>query len=747
MSTEIFNGPLTGEVDPRLLQGFAAIIALVEKLGQETKKTDEVQKEAKSTWDSFVDSLRETRDEAKGAGEAYTYIVGSLRDVVATVDATVTQMANLSREHERLSQGSEQLHLDFQQASSASGVFVSQLTALNAAGTFASYGLRLTQDQMDAVIKRAGIYSRQSGVEMTQSVQQLTEALAKGEQEGLARFGGGLVSLRQGAGTAADRLALLVTETRGMTGAAATAADEFDRWKESISSLERVAVGEFSRGYIAAMHEAERATGSTAHSVEQLGATGREKFEALGHGVAAVKDGVWLLVDATRAAVDGILLLTTTFGSLDDLRARFRDVANDARAIAADVGYGNGPQIEGVDGSPPVAEGRSLTEMLGSIRDGFAQDRADLSALVSAGEQAQDIQTRKRNIAARMAHGGGAHQTSRAQLARMAEKAALNAVAGQEDVLRRQAGELSAEYGGAPDANVSLVNRVTAAGDRAAGLMDQSLAGESIDPALQGALDSLTGVDDRLQAALGRVRGRQQRGTPEEERRRDEERRGAVDPAIEGQRERERQRREADARMEDEQKADQLRQRRETLAGRLGAYSQQEPAEARAARDIRTAWEGATEALGSHIGMLASGQETWGSFWDGIGASAKKVLSEVTLAEGKAEFARALVSAAALNPAGVALHTAAGLALVGVSAALGGGGGASAPAAGGGGSSRAADVKPRDSATSSAQGQNVTINFGAPVIAAGDNPGAAGRYLTRLMREALVREGVRLPNG
>lgn len=747
MSTEIFNGPLTGEVDPRLLQGFAAIIALVEKLGQETKKTDEVQKEAKSTWDSFVDSLRETRDEAKGAGEAYTYIVGSLRDVVATVDATVTQMANLSREHERLSQGSEQLHLDFQQASNASGVFVSQLTALNAAGTFASYGLRLTQDQMDAVIKRAGIYSRQSGVEMTQSVQQLTEALAKGEQEGLARFGGGLVSLRQGAGTAADRLALLVTETRGMTGAAATAADEFDRWKESISSLERVAVGEFARGYVDAMHEAERATGSTAHSVEQLGATGREKFEALGHGVAAVKDTLWLVVDAARAAGDGFASLSDITWS-DDLAARLHDMANDARSIGADLGYGNGPQDTGAAGGTPVAEGRSITEMLSAVREGFAQDRADLSAAVAAGEQAQDIQTRKRNIAARMAHGsaGGAHRVSRAQLARMAEKAAQNAVAGQEDVLRRQAGELSVEYGGAPDADVSLVNRVTAAGDRAAGLMDQSLAGESIDPALQGALDSLTGVDDRLQAALGRVRGRQQRGTPEEERRRDEERRGAVDPAIEGQRERERQRREADARMEDEQKADQLRQRRETLAGRLGAYSQQEPAEARAARDIRTAWEGATEALGSHIGMLASGQETWGSFWDGIGSSAKKVLSEVTLAEGKAEFARALVSAAALNPAGVALHTAAGLALVGVSAALGGGG-ASAPAAGGGGSSRAADVKPRDSAASSAQGQNVTINFGAPVIAAGDNPGAAGRYLTRLMREALVREGVRLPNG
>jgi len=156
--------------------------------------------------------------------------------------------------------------------------------------------------------------------------------------------------------------------------------------------------------------------------------------------------------------------------------------------------------------------------------------------------------------------------------------------------------------------------------------------------------------------------------------------------------------------------------------------------EARAARAIGTAWTNATEALGAHLGLVASGQETWSQFWDALGTMALKTLSEMAATEGKLEFGRALAALAMGNLPGAALHTAAGIALTGLGAALGAAA-SPAPSASAGGGGRSAAPPPQrvpDMSAKSAPSTATVINVnygGASFYGAGGKREAAADLL------------------
>lgn len=119
-------------------------------------------------------------------------------------------------------------------------------------------------------------------------------------------------------------------------------------------------------------------------------------------------------------------------------------------------------------------------------------------------------------------------------------------------------------------------------------------------------------------------------------------------------------------------------------------------AEARAANDIASAWGNATDALTKHLDLVAQGRETWADVWTGIKETAERALIDIAMTEGKVELGRALGALAVGNFPGAALHTAAGVALLAI-------GGTASYLTGGAGDADRAREKEEKKAESSAR--------------------------------------------
>lgn len=707
---ELFDGPLTATVDPAVrvqLAEVAKSLSGVERAMLSAKNASpQVAAAARQLQEQFragfisaeqlrsglqglvadglpktAEQLRKTAEATKTTREQLLHMASSAVTVVrgiadigsAAVSAAqgawqlAQRMAALATEQANLDRNSQRLRLDFDEAAEAAGRFVDETEVMAAANRAAAAGVRLSQEELNALSRTAARFSQDTGRPINQVFEELTQGLLHGTR-GLREFGPGLAALAGPAHTAGERLAAMVREAERLTPATDDATSAMARFQDSIEDAERTMASAFV-AEVARIHEMSGALDGARGDAEDLNL----QLRAAGSTAAALAMGVvglgGAMVGALGAAFTVVIApMRQAFLALQ--RASERDWRG---AVGALAGVGATTSEDAMDAlrfsqnSAVVAltaigrlgAGEQTTEGLGTVGGSMTFSEADVAEINA------DAQARLR----RGGGGGGGRQ--------------------QEE-----------------DPALALLwassNARKLAEDERMGL----LTGQNRSPA-ETLAESLSG----LTGSLGDFDTREQEI-------RDAAERTNAESAREAAR----------------------REYQNRLSTRL--QGDEESPEARAAKDIASAWGEATDALGTHLGLIATGQETWADFWDGLAVAGQKALAEVAMTEGKVEFGRALGALALGNFPGAALHFAAGVALTGVGAALSATAGASkdvqgvgrdgaGPGGRGAASQRVPEVTPRESSKSAPV--TLTVNFGGASFYGSGGPRQAAAELVDLL--------------
>lgn len=196
---------ISGRVDPAFLAGLRSV---GEGMGTVAEKTRAASAEAESS----VNRMRRLAD-------AFNEMHTMLSTVVGTVSRFVTATAELTAEQSHLDDMSARLGLNFDQAAGAAGRFVDEVDVMNTAGAFAARGIHLTQVELNAMTHAAARMAQQTGVETSQALNTLEEALVRGRERGLAPFGAEISATAAHGYTLTEGLAALVAQEGHMESA------------------------------------------------------------------------------------------------------------------------------------------------------------------------------------------------------------------------------------------------------------------------------------------------------------------------------------------------------------------------------------------------------------------------------------------------------------------------------------------------------------------------------------------------
>jgi hypothetical protein len=176
-----------------------------------------------------------------GANDAIS-LLGRLSE--GLIDAA-TRFAALADEQARLDTASRVLGLNFDAAAASAGRFVDETEAMGVANRFAAADIRLTQQQLNDVMRVAGASADMLGTDTAGAVDTLREALIRGREGGLERFGQGLAAVAGESHTVEDRLAALHVRAGEMAQATDTASDRINRFKDSLEDATRTFASAF----------------------------------------------------------------------------------------------------------------------------------------------------------------------------------------------------------------------------------------------------------------------------------------------------------------------------------------------------------------------------------------------------------------------------------------------------------------------------------------------------------------------
>ncbi len=277
----------------------------IEAIGASTKKAGDDAEKAKSAWDRANESFEKWVDTQAEGVETVAGVIGGINDLIGGLTA-------LADEQARLDESSARLGLDFDQAAAAAGRFADETEAAAAANTFAQAGLRLTQQELDALTRVAGSASRTLGVSTREATEQLTQALISGAARGLRGFGGELAAVAQGGSTAAERLAALVTQAQHTEAATDSAADAQERFKDAIEDSERTFATAFVSGLARLSQVGEKADtaserlGNMRTEITAAGDTAAEVVARVGNGIGVVLGFVGTGVGTVLAGITSI---------------------------------------------------------------------------------------------------------------------------------------------------------------------------------------------------------------------------------------------------------------------------------------------------------------------------------------------------------------------------------------------------------------------------------------------------------
>lgn len=682
---DLFGSPLTVSLDPGAMQALRDIQYAVANAGKATKEAGEdAQESAEGGWTELKSKIE--------------LVTGAISTAIETITGAASAIAELTAEQQRLDTQSARLNLDFDQAAAAAGRFADETDAMRVATTAAESGLRMTQTELDAFMRRAGQYSQATGQDMAQATQRLTEALMAGSQEGLNRFGGELARAAVGGSTLGERLQALVTDANDVEAATDDAATAMERAQDSFDDMKRSAAAAFSEQLNAAnllnraLGEADDNADDTSDKLRALGRLGADTVQAIAGTIGTVIGGIAYLAASAYASINGLYSAVTRFregGSLADMRAAFVQGEREGLDIRDRIeGFtlrSAGAVTDVMDGTTQDQARERDAARAQARRDQETADRIGAETLAEAGFNPDGTPRRGGARGRRAGGSGGGSGRSGGGSSR--------AVASGQDALSRAAD--------------GLLGRIIA---RARGLAEdvgQSLRDREIDAEMSQRRSGVLRAADR--GTMARTAGAKADQNERDERDREIARERSFSDQLEEQ-----------------------FSRRVTLAQEM-------------ADGVRSAYDQmAGGARSAYAAIVEGGDE--------LGVTLRKILSQTLLAIGQEATVKALLNTAEGIAAiatyrydAAASHFAAAGTYAAVAALAGIGASAAAPAgkSPASGDQRAAPVSDRQRA-SGASGQGTVVNVNVSGFVVG-SAGEVARQLTNVLRLGYDQAGVTIP--
>ena len=635
-----------------------------------------------------------------GLGAAAPYAAGALYGGMHAAEHVTERLA----EFERLQRVQREFGVNFSEAQAGSRRFVSQENVAGLAEHFASAHVNLNQTQLNSMTQGAARLAQMQGTSVEMQSDRLFSAIVGGELEVLRRLGPEMAALSGQSHTAQERLEAFMRTVQALGPATEDSATAMERFKESLKMSERT--------FFAAVKDEIQDLIAENGPFTNL----RNMFSGLSGDAEAWGRRTAHAIMLVAAGANVVVGAWSTMGNVLGL------VGQQGRAVW-EVLRGRGE-------SARFVSSEDFLNAVGPMQQGLLQLRRTMGSVyaspVSAGSTPGGLAD---------AGGGTAPDDVRDPLAG-ADHGWGGAPVGEGAI----GGAVMPEATPGHRGGAFLRHRRQHHGRGARGHRP------TIDQLMQRAFHE-RGASVRSSMNLG-FRGSFQ-GT-------EEERQSAADLDARDDKQRvlrramETEDREAATAEEDKQKA--LLQGQERQQGLMESLTEAARRYDETMYHLRGtvvgAFEDMTGALGAHIGAWAEGRETFGDAMQGMLGDFLKATSKRALMSGTEEAAASLASLAIGDLRGAGLHAAASAGYFTLAGLAGAAGAAVAPAAAGGGAGgaaardRAPSISPRSSSSREA-GPNITINFGAPVVAG--NPAQAGRLIAGMVRDAMVREGTTLP--
>jgi hypothetical protein len=257
--------PITTPGAPAAAEALEKVAVALERTGQKASEAGR-----------SMDTLRR-------AADTFNEVHAAVSTLASGVERMTTRIAELATEESNLRELSARMGLDFDRAAGAAGRFADETTAMGVAGRAAASDIRLTQTELDAVMRLAGSKAVELGTTVQGAAEMLTEALVRGREGGLQRFGAGLSDLAGEGHTVQERLAGVVAEAGRTAAATDTAADRVLRYRDALEDAQRSAASAF-------VTEAARlaAVSSAAHGATVDADDLKVKMQAVGATAAYV---------------------------------------------------------------------------------------------------------------------------------------------------------------------------------------------------------------------------------------------------------------------------------------------------------------------------------------------------------------------------------------------------------------------------------------------------------------------------
>lgn len=395
---ELFDGPLTAHVDP-------AFLAQVQMLDRGLRGVGEAAGGMKT---SITGALAPVATIASGITD-----VG--RAAIAAAQATwqlAQRMAQLATEQANLDRNAQRLGLDFDAAAEAAGRFVDETEVMAAANRAAAAGVRLSQEELNALSRTAARFSQDTGRPINQVFEELTQGLLHGTR-GLRDFGPGLAALAGPAHTAGERLAEMVRQAERLPPATDDATSAMARFQDSVEDAERTMASAFV-AEVARIHEMSTALDGARGDTEDLNL----QLRAAGSTAAAMAIGVVALGGAMVGAL-GAAFAVVVRPMRQTLQALLRASEGDWRgAVGALAGVGDSTYEDARD-SLRFAQDSAVVAMTAFGRLGAGERTAEGVGEVAPTSTSTTAAESNADAAARNRRGGGGREHEDPELTRL----------------------------------------------------------------------------------------------------------------------------------------------------------------------------------------------------------------------------------------------------------------------------------------------------------------------------------------
>lgn len=280
---------------------------------------------AERAFQGFLEKAGDFWDSSSRFGEAYRNIKEPLADVVEGVHDAAEGIARLAGEQARLDRASQGLGLSLQHAQEYAGGFADQTEIATAALTLQGQGIRLQQQELDALTRLAMRRAIDTGRDLHDVLENLTEAVTEGGEE-FGKVAPELLYVADSSHTAGERLAAMVEVANRVGPAARDAATEFERYTSAVRTSQR----DLAAGFVAEITHLDQITSKTRdardaaddwhNSMQGVGHLLGLTLTAAGNGIGVIVGTLATGIATIPALMEGVQNAVSAFTDADNLR-------------------------------------------------------------------------------------------------------------------------------------------------------------------------------------------------------------------------------------------------------------------------------------------------------------------------------------------------------------------------------------------------------------------------------------------